>query len=81
MSHLAEISGNLFQLENWERIGKFIAVNVAVGIVVTVIIMLVVALLFDVSIGLSVLAVIFVALTANAVALSAYERWRGCQLA
>jgi len=75
---LAQVSGDLFSLETWERIGKFLAVNVATGIVVALVLYLIMTYFIDVSgIGAVVLAILTV-LVCNAFMLSVYERWRSC---
>jgi hypothetical protein len=76
--HLAEISGNLLSFETWERIGKFLAVNVGIGIIVAIVMYLIITMLMPKSVPLAVVAMIIAALMGHAFVLSAYENWRSC---
>lgn len=77
---LAQISGNLFSLETWERIGKFLAVNIASGIVITILVLLILKYITGVNWIITSALILTVVLVSNALMLSAYEAWRGCNL-
>jgi uncharacterized membrane protein len=75
---LSEISGNLIDGDNWERIGKFMVTNVVLGVAISIILSLIMYLLSDISMPLVILLMIGIILTGQAFILSWYEQWRGC---
>ena len=73
-------SANLLLLENWERIGKFLLVNVGVGVLLAFTLVLVINIFMDINATLTILLVVGLILSANALILSTYESWRGCKI-
>ena len=80
MPHNAEASINIFNLENWKRIGTFVVLNIGIGILVTVVVILVMYLTSSVSRLLSGVLSLGVVLMGMALLLSEYESWRGCRI-
>ncbi len=75
---LAEVSGSLFDITSWERLGKYVVLQIVVGILLTIILFTIVSI-FGPSMPLLTLFISFiVSLCAQVVLLSWYERWRGC---
>lgn len=80
MPRNTEASINIFNLENWKRIGTFVVLNIGIGILVTVIVMLVMYLAGGISKLLSGILSLGVVLMGMALLLSEYESWRGCNI-
>lgn len=80
MPHNAEASVNIFDVENWKRIGTFLVLNIGIGIAVTLLIMLVMSMFGGTSMFVSSLLSLGVVLMGMSLLLSEYEAWRGCSL-
>jgi hypothetical protein len=77
---LAEISGNLLDSTTWERLLKYLAVNLVVGMVLTLLVFLTLVIFGNISIPLSMFIILCLVLIGQAVLLSWYEQWRGCNM-
>jgi hypothetical protein len=77
---LAQLDGNILHGESWERLAKFYALNVVVGVVIVMLIGMILFFFGSVSLFLALVLGVGVVLSGTAFMLSAYERWRGCQL-
>ena len=77
---LAEVSGDLLSSTTWERLAKYFVVHLVVGIVLTVLIFLTLVLFSRCSFPLSMFVILCLILSGNAIILSWYEQWRGCNL-
>lgn len=71
-----EVSGDLTLKENWERIGKFLVLNIGYVVIFTLIMIIVINMLGSNIISSFLLLVIM--LSGHAIMLSSYENWRGC---
>lgn len=79
MDQVTEPNVNLFKVVAWERIGKFIGLNIIVGIVVSIIMFFIVSFMLPVSVPLTILAIAYISFASLDLVLSGYEAWRGAK--
>ena len=77
--HLADISMNPLNVENWSRFGKMLVLQVIFAIVITAVLYLLI-LNGELSFVTIMGSYLLVGLLGSFVLLSTYERWRGCYL-
>jgi hypothetical protein len=74
---ISNVSGNIFSLENWERLAKITITTLIVSVITIFILSMIHVVLYPFPRLLYIIDILML-LAGNIVILSFYEEWRGC---